>query len=475
MSGAPTSHFSPRCRLALAAAVGASAVLAACAALIPIRAMTESAEPEPAPETPKADLFHTASGPELRIRILAGVDGVTIAGPGTLSIGPEHRGSGWREVYPTPVTITRGESAWLLRDANGRARAIAIVTEADRQGAVSVEAVGGNGAPPITVNGKPYPGTVRLRSAAGGDGTPSGRAAPEPPSAGVFDVIETVALEEYLPGVLAKELLPGWSLNAYKAQAIAARSYAMHETARAAKAGKPFDLEATELDQAYDGAAGNETARRAVRETRGTVLSWQGAVLRAYYSSTCGGRAAAARTVWPTGPGFEFNLDAPLQGERPECVWCASSPLHRWKVERDEADLVARMSAYGRDNNFAVRDIDSFARATPSLTAVNGRPTQFRVFDAKGRWWTLSAEEFRVACNWRGSSARPATPREQRVNSGDASGEIGAGKKVRIEGRGFGHGVGLCQYGAEGMSKDGRSPEAILAFYYPGATLRKAY
>src|SRR5204862_447588 len=131
-------------------------------------------------------------------------------------------------------------------------------------------------------------------------------------------------------------------LTAFQVQAVCARTYALHERARAARLGRDFDLEASTYDQAYNGGAPLPVALQAVADTRGVVITWQGHILRAYYSSTCGGRTASAKDIWPTGPGYEFNLDAPIQAQHRESA-CEASPRYRWDAVRDRAELSQRM------------------------------------------------------------------------------------------------------------------------------------
>src|SRR5690606_21035761 len=135
--------------------------------------------------------------------------------------------------------------------------------------------------------------------------------------------------ESYLPGVVAKELYQTWPLPTFQAQAVCARSYALHERGRARAAGRLFDVEATTQDQVFAGATDLPVAHSAVESTRGQVITYRGGVLRAYYSSTSGGRAASAADTWPTGPGFEFNQAFPLQAA-PRQYFDQASPAYRW-------------------------------------------------------------------------------------------------------------------------------------------------
>ena len=288
-------------------------------------------------------------------------------------------------------------------------------------------------------------------------------------SPGVFDVIERVPMETYIAGVVAKELYSTWSIAAFEAQAIAARSYAMHERQRQIVAKREWDIESTDSDQVYAGAAINPTALRAAQNTRGQVLKHNGFLLRAYYSSTCGGRAASARDIWPTGPGFEFNLAAPIQAHERACA-CDASPLHRWEVKRDRADTLRRIVDFGSRQQSAVRSMTSLKRIAIDRANSLKRPTRYKLFDDAGKNWTISAENLRIAMNTGGA---PVT-RDIRVHSSDFEVKE-SGATLIFSGRGFGHGVGLCQFGAEGFAKRGESAQQILARFYPGAVIETAY
>lgn len=288
-------------------------------------------------------------------------------------------------------------------------------------------------------------------------------------SPGVFDIIERVPMETYIAGVIAKELYSSWSPAAFEAQAIAARSYALHERQRQIVAKREWDIESTDADQVYAGAAINPTALRAAQNTRGQVLKHNGFLLRAYYSSTCGGRSASARDIWPTGPGFEFNLASPIQAHERACA-CDQSPLHRWEVKRDRADTLARIVAFGQRQGSAVRSVTSLKRISVDRTNILGRPTRYKIFDDAGKNWTITAENLRIAMNTGGA---PVT-RDNRIHSSDFEVKE-SGSTLTFTGRGFGHGVGMCQFGAEGFAKRGETASQILARFYPGATIDSAY
>ncbi|MDE2511331.1 MAG: SpoIID/LytB domain-containing protein, partial [Elusimicrobia bacterium] len=114
-------------------------------------------------------------------------------------------------------------------------------------------------------------------------------------------VVEDVSIEEYLEGVLPFEMDPDWPLEALKAQAVVARSFAYANMGKFRKDG--FDLTADTRSQMYRGVtAVNDNVRRAVRETRGEVLGWNGQLLRVYYHACCGGRTENAAEAWGGDP-----------------------------------------------------------------------------------------------------------------------------------------------------------------------------
>lgn len=405
----------------------------------------------------------------MRVRLAGRQAKATLGGPREVTISPVGDKSETR-VVSTPVELVLGVSSWQVTDSRKRLTSIPRFGSR-REDALVVRAVGPSD---ITLGGTPYPGDLRLVPRREGGGGEAGGSATGGPVGPTFDVIEHVPLERYLPGVVSKELISTWSLEAFRAQAVAARTYAMQERARSVAEGATFDVEASEQDQAYGGVTTNPTALKAVLDTRGQVLKWNGTVLRSYYSSCCGGRAGSAKDTWPTGKGFEFNLAAPIQGavRTPACP-CEFSGRYRWTVVRERQDLVDRLSAYGNQTNLAVRNLRSLSRINVQTVNETGRPSSYRVFDGEGKWYPLSAEQLRLACNTVAPGRAPVDAKT-RVFSGDLNFTF-AGESVRIDGRGFGHGVGLCQFGAEGQARQGRGFVEILRSYYPGAVVERAY
>lgn len=325
----------------------------------------------------------------------------------------------------------------------------------------------------LLVDGVSYPGHVRIvpRSDAG-------------PAA--FDVVATIPMEAYVAGVIARELYANWRPAAFEAQAVAARSYALHERDRARASGRAFDVESTTRDQVFGGSTQLAVAIAGARSTRGIVLIHEGEgpdaapraagrtgeILRTYYSSTCGGRSAGATETWPSGPGFEFNRALPLRAHARACD-CSASGLHRWTRTRNVSELSDRLRAWGRVHQADAARLAAIRSIEVREHNAVGRPVLFEIRDVRGRRVTLRAEDFRVASNWSASGA-PEITRATRVPSGDAEIEIRGGI-VHYQGRGFGHGVGMCQFGAQQMASTGHDWQSILGRYYPGARWRRVY
>lgn len=412
----------------------------------------------------------------MRVRIGASVSAVRIGGGKGLVLA---RTDGGADVSVfVEAEVKRESGAWVISSGG-------TVQSVEGGGGLWVRsAVPGQ---TMLVNGGPVPGRVRLV-----ERTRTGSAA--------FDVIEHVAMEEYLPGVVAKEMLAGWPLEAYRVQAVCARTYALHERLRVGGSSRTaFDVDAGERDQAYAGVTSNSAAIEAVRSTRGVVLMDGGEVLRAYYSSVCGGRSASAGDTWPTGRGFECNLAGPIQAKPREHA-CQNAPLYRWSMRRDAIELAARLRTFGERNGLLVRNLRELAAIEVSATNSVGRPSRYRVVEPGGVWYSLSAEQLRLACNQSGVriavagsegdpmgvaiGALPDIDRRTRVPSGDAEfaavrdsvvGPSGAMVAVEISGRGFGHGVGMCQYCAKGFAERGESWRGMLERFYPGANVERAW
>lgn len=282
-----------------------------------------------------------------------------------------------------------------------------------------------------------------------------------PERAGRGTVVNVVDIEEYLLGVVSAEMPGRFHPEAFRAQAIAARTYAWYAK-QTARPGRAWDVWSTESSQMYLGlppSALTGESFRAVRQTAGLVCTWASPegerLFCTYYSSTCGGSTQAA------GPVKREQVIPPLAGGV-ACEWCRHSPDFRWEPvclpkARITSALRQRYSRFGTIGDVARVEV---VERTPC-----GRPVRLEFFDEAGGSIDLEAENFRLAVDPTGREIRSTffTP----VVEPDAI--------VLTEGRGFGHGIGLCQYGADGMGRAGHSAADILAFYYPESHITRAY
>jgi stage II sporulation protein D len=282
----------------------------------------------------------------------------------------------------------------------------------------------------IVVNRRPYRGEiVLLRSAEG-----------------TLSAINVLDVESYLKGVLVHEISPKWPMDAIKAQAIAARTYALYQKEICIH--KPYDLVADTSSQVYGGFSSEKSkTNRAVNFTFGEVLLYRDKVFPAFFHATCGGMTENASELWKT------NIE-PLAGGR-LCSFCTSSPHYYWSASMDFETIRSKLGPLytleGKLQNIFVEERN-----------VSGRIRSLRLEDDKGESAVVSAKEFRQMM---GLDVVRSTNFTIAVK----------GSKVVFSGKGWGHGVGLCQWGAFGMSRKGYDYKEILAFYYPGSRVAKIY
>jgi stage II sporulation protein D len=359
-----------------------------------------------------------------------------VRGPDRIRVSPAKGEEGGRLRTPIRVRLERG--AFVLRGSHRaksvRAKTVRIAAEprAER----------------IRLDEASYHGTLRLRRR--DDGT--------------FDVINDVPRRAYIAGVLAREMPTGWPQAAYRAQAIAARSWALWR--KRARQGRPWHVRAGTAGQAYRGGDPARAFERAARATEGQVLVWQERVLPAFYSSTCGGTGQDGRAV-----AAGLARDPPLRGRRHR-PYCRDSKWYRWgPLHRPVARLRRRLAAWARTQDHSLRRLRRLKGIRVAERNDAGRPAAFAVRGA-GRRHRVRAVSFRAACNFQGEGAPPLSEK-QRLRSSHVRAQV-EGERVRFhDGRGYGHGVGLCQWGARGMARRGFEPRQILAYYYPEAGLAR--
>lgn len=370
--------------------------------------------------------------------------------------------------------VTLGATgAWQLRDGAGR-----IVARGDSDERVVVSSSGsalrispgvaGDGDAPtqplhltttapgavVSVNGQRYRGELALASVDS-----------------AVRVINHVGIEAYLRGVVPRELgvrSPA-ERAALEAQAVAARSYAV---VRLGNASRAFDLVATTGDQVYGGvAAENPTADAAIAATAGLVLYYGDRVVSAPYFSTCGGSTAQPDEVWrQRGEPFLQRVSDRIPGT--DRYYCDIAPRFRWERSWRGDTLTAVIERYLR----------AYTRGAPAAAfgAVRGISVEGRT--PSGRVTAIRIDTERGSYRVEGNDTRYVlrSPGGELLNSTYFSPDVVEGPdgrlaRLTLRGLGYGHGVGMCQWGAIGRARAGQDFRTILRTYFPGTTVARAY
>jgi len=400
----------------------------------------------PAPIPPAPVLLDIE--PEIRVRVLRRTTEASLAGEQSLVLVDRH-GEAHAMASPVALTIEAGEFALTTPD-----RVVLRIPLTEPLEFRSARYTLNPGAP----------GSITLDAPL--------RVYPAINAPDRFDVVAELPMERYLPGVLAGEMYSHWPPGAFEAQAVAARSYAMHDRQLAQISGRNWDVERGTRSQSFVGETSLSVAVDAVARTRGQVLTWEGGLLRAYYSSSIGGRAASAADVFRSDAGYEYNRAAPIQATRRE-YFDQESPTHRWRRARDVIDLSDRIRAWGKDRDHPVKDLTRLLHLRESAHNAVGRPSEYTLEDTRRNTATITAEQLRVACNYTGDEFEELAF-EDRVLSNDLEFAV-RGDEVTIDGRGYGHGVGMCQHSAAALAERGEPYIRILQRYYPGARIVRWY
>ncbi len=277
-------------------------------------------------------------------------------------------------------------------------------------------------------------------------------------------VVNHVDVESYLAGVLAKELYGHWHIETYRALAVAARTFALYHVMTVSKS-RDFDLGSGQAAQVYGGeSAETPKTRQAVRSTRGQVMAYGPAgkerIFLTQYSSCCGGRVNPAAVLR-----IAKDIE-PLAGGQ-KCDDCRASSEYRW----EESVTVTKSRAYQAlvKSYPTTRKLGSLKGVRVASSTEFGRPIWLDLIGTNGKTMKLRMESLRLAL------LRYPGGRSLKLRSGNCKIEDRQDKIVFTDGRGFGHGVGLCQWGAQGKAAKGWSGEQILGFYYPGAKRFRSY
>ena len=288
--------------------------------------------------------------------------------------------------------------------------------------------------PAVRVNDHLYRGTMRLFRR----------------KDGLVSAVNVLPLEEYLASVVDSEMPAAFPEATRQAQAIVSRTYALYQMARADRAAV-YDLFSSQRSQKYLGveyttdtgrrlAGESESSRRAVAETRGVVCTHRGQLFCTYYSAVCGGATTNGSEL--------FSDAAPILKSVP-CEWCRDSEYYRWNCALDRHEFLEQVQTLG--------SLSGLTSIQQTSGPGGGSISRFWITDGK-----KSLDVTGVELRERFPAATLRSPHFTLSLEKD---------EVRAEGRGHGHGVGFCQWGARGQGLVGKTAHEIVRHYYPSAEL----
>lgn len=280
-------------------------------------------------------------------------------------------------------------------------------------------------------------------------------------------VVNELPLERYLTGVVAREMGGGGGEAALRAQAVAARTYALKRLGSRAELG--FDLFADVQDQAYAGEGGRTaSADAAVRSTRGFALLAGPSLIDAYYHSTCGGATAAVEEAFPR-PAVPYLVsvsDADGDGG----YHCDGSKYFRWHVAFEAGALERLLERnLSRFLPVPVEGTGSLVDLSVVESSPEGRVLALRFETTTGRFQVARNDVRWVFADDTSPGLRSTLFLLRKERS------RGRLTRVELTGGGWGHGVGMCQIGAIHRAAGGAEHGAILERYYPGTRMERLY
>lgn len=246
--------------------------------------------------------------------------------------------------------------------------------------------------------------------------------------------INELPLEEYVKSVVSAEIGTNWDMEALKAQAVIARTYALYQIN--SKNNTNYELTSSVLHQVYKGTTIDARISYAVTNTEGEVLVYDGKIIESLYHSTCGGRTENPEEVF--GENYPYLKSVESN--------CETSPYWRWerRIPLEEIEKALNISGIKK---IAIKSFTSTNRVKTLEITHNSRVL------------SINASELRKILGWKRLPSTNFNMTRDNIN-------------IIFEGKGYGHGVGLCQWGALEMGRSGMNYKDILVFFYPGTFIQ---
>ena len=247
-------------------------------------------------------------------------------------------------------------------------------------------------------------------------------------------LINELPVEEYVKEVVMAEVGSNWEIEALKVQAVLSRTYGLYR--KKLNGNSLFHITSSVLHQAYKGNGSDARVAFAVEETAGEILTYNGKPIEPLYHSTCGGRTEDSQEVF----GKSYPYMKPVEAN------CESSPYWVWEKRIPLTEIEKALNISGI-KELAVKSYTSTKRVR-ELTVVHNAGTT-----------TVKATDLRKLLGW---SRLPSTNFSLKKDE----------DSIIFEGKGYGHGVGLCQWSALQMAREGKNYKEILSYFYPGTTIQ---
>ena len=311
-------------------------------------------------------------------------------------------------------------------------------------GSAIVVAVKDNAA--VSVNGKKYRGALRIEQRQNG-----------------LTVINRLQIDEYLYGVVPNEMPTDWNGEALKAQAVAARSYALYDKIDGKHARDGFDVCITNDCQVYGGiAAENAAASRAVDATRGVVLTYLGSPICAVFHAASGGSTENSEDVWDARVPYLRAVDDSTE----------RSPYMSWTEKINASDLNEKLGNQ-RGSLGVLKEIDTSLFKQQAKEDSRGK---YIKFIGTSKSVNMSGAAMRSLLGLKSSNFKLSVTENGKVKDGSSL-KINKMQSadIIISGKGFGHRLGMSQWGAKSLADKGKNYRQILLHYYTDVQLKSLY